>query len=289
MSISVLAKVSRADVRAEPFPHVVVENCLPQSEYDALARSYPEDALIIELDHWRRKGPVLQNQRNEISAWDAARHGERLSPSWRSFIEYHTSQAFLDEVIELLAPDIRAAYPQLEARLNKSLHELTAGVRYDPHRDTGDVSLDCQPGINTPVTRSSSVRRVHTDAPHKLFAALFYFRSEDDDSTGGDLEIYRWKSDSRRRFNGKEIDEGDARHVSTIPYRANTLVLFVNSDLALHAVSERSITPHTRRLVNFVGEVYRCVPEGLFVKHQKPWAQARRLIEKKVRKLTKRF
>ena len=42
----------------------------------------------------------------------------------------------------------------------------------------------------------------------------------------------------------------------------------------VHAVSERDITPHSRRLVNIIGEVYKALPEGLFVKEQKwsaPW------------------
>jgi hypothetical protein len=46
-------------------------------------------------------------------------------------------------------------------------------------------------------------------------------------------------------------------------------VAFVNSENSLHAVSARAVTPHSRRLVNLLGEVYRSVPRGLFIKRQK--------------------
>ena len=38
-------------------------------------------------------------------------------------------------------------------------------------------------------------------------------------------------------------------------YKANTLLLFVNSPFAVHGVTERQPTPHLRRYVNFVAEM----------------------------------
>ena len=113
------------------------------------------------------------------------------------------------------------------------------------------------------------LRRVHTDAPDELFAMLFYFRREDDTSTGGALEIFRWKENTPRFFVGSEVDECDVERVTTIPYEANTLVAFINSDHSLHAVSKRSPSIVSRRLVNIMGRVRDSVPDGLFVKRQK--------------------
>ena len=107
---------------------------------------------------------------------------------------------------------------------------------------------------------------------------LLYFRRSDDHSTGGDLEIWRWKEGREPAFLGKQASEADAELVSTIPYRANTLVAFVNSERALHAVSIRQPTPHSRRLVNIIGEVYRPLPNGLFVKRQKPFGKLRQKL-----------
>ncbi|MGA9638933.1 hypothetical protein, partial [Flavobacterium sp.] len=62
-----------------------------------------------------------------------------------------------------------------------------------------------------------------TDAPEELFAMLLYFRRPEDDSTGGDLEIWQWKDGRRPAFIGSEANEEGAELVATIPYRPNTL------------------------------------------------------------------
>ncbi|NUZ05788.1 2OG-Fe(II) oxygenase [Piscinibacter koreensis] len=257
----------------EPFAHLVIENCLPADYYRALADAYPPDAQVLELDAWRRGGPVQPNQRNDIGAHQVLRAPGLVAPVWEAFVRHHASAAFWADVVRVFGPALRATYPDLEQRLGGRLEHLASGVRFDPDGDAGPISLDCQIGINTPVTHPGSVR-VHTDAPEELFAMLLYFRRDEDDSTGGELEIRRWKPGRARRFVGSECDADDAELVATIPYRANTLVAFVNSDESLHAVSPRSPTPHSRRLVNLIGEVYRALPDGLFVKTQKwsvPW------------------
>jgi hypothetical protein len=43
--------------------------------------------------------------------------------------------------------------------------------------------------------------------------------------------------------------------VSTVKYEANTLVFFVNSNQAFHAVTRRSPTPYPRRFVNIVAQL----------------------------------
>jgi hypothetical protein len=270
----VLERLCADDVRMEPFAHVVVENCLPPDYYRALASAYPGDEQVLQLNGWRRGGPVQSNQRNDISAHQVLREPGLVAPIWEDFVRYHTSPAFYAEVVRVLGPALRATYPDLEQRLGGRLETLRSGVRFAAHDDPGPVSLDCQIGINTPATRPSSVRRVHTDSPEELFAMLLYFRRDEDDSSGGDLQLLRWRPGRKRRFVGSECDDGDAMQVGSVPYRPNTLVAFVNSTESLHAVSERAITPHSRRLVNIVGEVYRALPDGLFVKEQKwsvPW------------------
>jgi len=265
---SVLERATAADLCLDPFPYLVIEQCLPQDYYRALADVYPPDELILELNAWRRKA-TRQNQRNDIAAARAFQHAGRLPAIWMEFIRYHSSQAFYAETLHVFGDAIRQRHPRLERKLGRRLEACKAGVRFDRASDQGQVSLDCQVGINTAVQQCSSVRRVHTDAVEELYAMLLYFRRDEDDADGGDLEIYRWRDGVERRFRGQEIDEEDAEYVTTIPYRANTLVAFINSEDSLHAVSARAVTPHSRRLVNLLGEVYRSVPCGLFVKRQK--------------------
>ena len=39
--ISVLGKADKADIRTDPFPHIVVRDALPQDVFDELIGSYP--------------------------------------------------------------------------------------------------------------------------------------------------------------------------------------------------------------------------------------------------------
>lgn len=134
------------------------------------------------------------------------------------------------------------------------------------------------------------MRRVHSDAPDELFAALFYFRAGDEAISGGDLQIYRWRADTVPVFVGSEVDETDVELVSTVRCKPNTAVIFVNSEWSLHAVSAREPSAASRRLVNVMGRVPHSIPEGLFKKRQKTnlWSLGRRLLHR-YRVTTNRF
>lgn len=266
---SVLGNVTRHEVRGEPYPHVVVENCLPEEYFKELAAAYPSNEAIVEFcrQHPYRRFPFAdgaehQNARYDISAFQALERPEGISEIWLDFVRYHTSPQFFAEVAGILGPAISNAYPFLEEALGKSVDGFSTGVRF---RSECDISLDCQIGINTPAIKPSSVRRVHTDAPVELFAILLYFRMPDDDAPGGDLEIFRWKDPRRKIFFGSEADESAAELVDTVRYRPNTMVMFLNGQDALHAVTPRGPSAHTRRLVNIIGEVDHSYPQGLFL------------------------
>jgi hypothetical protein len=205
-----------------------------------------------------------------------------FTETWRAFVEYHVSNAFFQEFLRLMGPQILTLYPQLEQRLGCPLSELSTGLLSEARAHGSQLLLDCHVGINTPSTRGSSVRRVHTDAPDELFAALVYFRREEDAVSGGDLEIFRWKDQRRHLFVDSEVDESDTERVNTVDYRANTAVIFINSECALHAVSRRGPALLSRRLVNIMGRFREALPEGLFEKRQKmnPWALGRRALRR---------
>ena len=129
------------------------------------------------------------------------------------------------------------------------------GVRGVDSYETTDVHLDAQISINTPVLQTpNSVREAHLDAPDKLFIGLFYLRTDDDDSTGGDLEIARWRKEPRG-MRGPMAYRKFVEVVETVPYARNTLILFVNSPNSLHGVTVRSRTKAPRLFMNLVGDV----------------------------------
>lgn len=286
---SILRGISRADIRHEPYAHIVVQGCLPAPLYAELARTFPSDETILRLEKTAGRERPRPNSRHDVAAHRILVEPECFSQSWQDFVRYHVSNAFFREFIGLMGPEIRAAYPALEQRLGRPLEEFRTGIRDTPEADDCEIALDCHIGINTPSRRRSSVRRVHADAPDELFAALFYFCAEDD-RAGGDLEIFQWKHDKAPLFVGSEVDESDAERSHTVSCKPNTAVIFINSPAALHAVSARDSSPVSRRLVNIMGRVHHSIPEGLFEKRQKrDWVSRGRRVLQRYRISAHRF
>ena len=138
-----------------------------------------------------------------------------------------------------------------------------AGVRRQSDKsDACELALDCQIGINSPVTiEGTSVIGPHLDNPTELFAGLFYVRHPEDHAVGGDLVAYAWKHAERRVFYKKRyIDASLVEARETIPYGPNRFFWFLNSADAVHGVTIRQRSQAPRRLVNIIAEVYPTAP-----------------------------
>ncbi len=146
-------------------------------------------------------------------------------------------------------------YPHFEDKYGR-IETLRAGVRSEHDFHDADVLLDAQICVNTPVSiKPTSVRGLHVDKRDKLFAGLFYLRANNDDSQGGDLQLFRVKDRENIRFRGYYTVDEYVEPVATVPYSQNTLVLFLNSWESIHGVTIRSRTLHPRLFLNLLGEV----------------------------------
>lgn len=241
---SLLDRVRAADVRLDPFPHIAVTEALDPGLVARLQDEFPS----LDVVAGDQRG--ANNRRLGLPARDVV-DNPAVSDLWRQFIARHVAQEFLDDLIRVFGAAVRATHAGLEERLGP-LDELRAGMR--GAGEDADVLLDAQISVNTPVTTPTSVRGAHLDDPDKLFAGLFYLRRDDDDSTGGDLELHRYRR-GRRGFRGPEIYDTFVEPVRTVRYAANTLVLFVNSPSSLHGVTVRSVTDVPRQFVNLIAKV----------------------------------
>lgn len=253
MTHSILARASRSQIRDDPFPHLVLDEALPRDYYAELEASYPD------LDFVSGGAPLASNALYLRSAVDVL-ESPRVPALWREFFAFHCSEAFFRQACELWRERIERLHPDLEDNFGRPLGDFTLGVRQpgkhdNPENRKTDVVMDCQFGTNSPVRSASSVRGPHVDNPAKLFAALLYFRHAADDSTGGDLELYRLK---RRYAKGRatRIDPDSLEVFLRVPYAPNRMVMWLNSARSAHGVTPRSVTPRTRRYVNFLAECY---------------------------------
>ncbi len=263
--VSILAGVSRSDIRLDPYPHLLVEDILPDALYRHLEATFPA---------WQRIAGEDATENNKACLLSAREVGgdEHIDAVWRRFFDYHTSAEFFAEFVELWAPTVERIHPHLARHFGKRLTEFEVGLRSpgkagNTDNRSADIMLDCLFGINTPVRSVTPVRGPHIDSAHKLFSSLLYFRAEDDDSTGGEHQMYRVR---RRMYPPARMKRIPARYVEPvgeIPYRGNYLLFWLNSAESIHGVTPRGVTGIPRRYVAVMGECYRARGAGYFAHH----------------------
>jgi len=240
---TVLDRATRADIRTDPYPHVVIEDALPADLYARLRATLPASDVIGWV------GPKPSNIRLPCSAFRILRDA-RLDPVWAGFARAHASADFVGRVLDLFEGHWPAIPPSPDA-----IRAMRWGLLDDPETTPDMLAVDARIELNTPVLeRPSSVRSGHVDTPNRLFSGLYYLRAEDDDTPGGDLDLHRWRREPRdvARY---EIGADEIEPVATVPYGANRLVLFPNHPHALHGVTPRPPTRHERAYVFITAEV----------------------------------
>ncbi len=231
-------------IETNPFPHIVGH--LDEGLYKSLAEQFPSYGEIVR----GRMGDNVLLQVNAAEALRAVSEDGCISPLWKQFIEYHTSDEFLQTIIRLFGDTIRELYPQV-AEL-----PLEAGVRF---RDDSPFHLDCQFAVNTLPKVASRVRGPHIDNPVELYAGMIYFpieeyRDQDITNAGGELMLFKWRNEPK--FIGKaECEEINVVHYKTIRYKPGNMIFWINSPQAVHGVSIRVSGHPPRRYVNIIGEV----------------------------------
>jgi hypothetical protein len=253
--LNLLQRASPALVRAQPFPHLVLPQALPEEVYQLLEKSYPAEKLIRSAKHVA--------QRDQLTAPELLPHPE-VAAIWKRFVRVHTSASFFRKLVKFFQPWLNTAYPWLNTALPRPVLSWSCGLR-DPQASVRpDVCLDCQPGLNVVTTEPVSFRSAHLDASNKLFTGLFYMKPREDASTGGDFLLYRPRQIPPPFDTPTTIPEQELDLVHTIPYQRNTAVFFLNSPWSIHGVSVREGTPVPRRLVNLVAGCYTLPPPGFF-------------------------
>jgi hypothetical protein len=253
--MSLIEAIERAPILQEPFPHVVIDGALPTEAYQALSKGWPS------LETFVTGKPYHQNFRYNLFAKELMT--EKFAPAVREFTKVHSSYALYSTVLR----KFRGFYVSQfgEAKYRELIDEKRVGLRKRDSFETHDVLVDSTFAINTPnSTGDTTVRGPHIDKLFKLYGGLYYLRLPHDESTGGDLILYRAKAEAFQASQNDlsstsggarmEISPQNVEEVKTIPYAANRLVLYPNGVKMIHAVSVRSQTPVERRLITLVAD-----------------------------------
>lgn len=246
---TLLSGVEKSDVVTEPFPHIVIEDPIDNHLCSQLISEFPAISTITE-------GKAFRSNQRFTYPGSKALKSEHISPLWKAFIQANTSSDFLQQFSYLFEEHIQLIYPSFETDIG-ALSSLRPGIKGIDNFSSADVLLLPDLCVNTPVFDTpSSVRSAHLDLPNKLFVGLYYLRSPEDTSTGGDLEIYKFKHGKPcgLRFQAA-ISPRHLELVKTVKYERNVLVLFLNSVHSVHGVTVRSNTDSPRNFFFIAGEV----------------------------------
>lgn len=254
---TVLEKVSAADVQLDPFPHIVIDDAFDEVQYLQMERKYPSHQVLIQNNARYPGNDPGNNKRFGLMGIDILQDS-RLDPIWSDFVRSHTDRKFFLQVLDVFEQHFLDINPDLKDWFGP-LRQVKPGLRYVNTFDDAPILLDATIVINSPVVKEqTTVRRPHVDRLCKLYSGLCYLRDPADESSGGELLLYRFKSHPPCGFDEKrEITEEHIECAKRIPYRRNTLVMFPHSINALHGVSVRSLTDFPRRLLTFSCDTYR--------------------------------
>ena len=266
---SILEKLPDVKVCSDPYPHLVIQDCLELHYYEALAKAFPPLEFIAADEKPAQNTVYLRSS-------DRVLGRPEIPGIWQDFFEYHTSRRIFEDFVAGWSEVIYRTHPKIEQILGKPLSDADVGVRVPGKRKSEenashDLVLDCLFGMNSPVEELSVSRGPHVDSPAKLFSALLYFRDPEDESRGGEYTTFKPRGRAIPRNMYKAIPEDRVEEVGSVPYRANTLVIWLNSAHSIHAVSPRTLTSLPRRYIAITAESYARRVQDPFFAHHTPW------------------
>jgi hypothetical protein len=242
-------RMADATIRLDPFPHIVVPDALDPGLYRQLCAGFPPFSRIGWSDP---QNLPRSNAKFELSAASMIADPE-MPDAWRRFAVLHSDRRFFDSVVALFAAHWPIALRQALGGTFAG-HSIERLARHRPR--AARIALDARIEINCPVVgTASSPLGPHLDTANRLYSGLLYMRHPEDDSTGGDLQLFRWKEGAAAPTSVVELPEEHLECVATIPSRATLLVFVPQGIEAIHGVSVRPPTRHFRRYVFITAEL----------------------------------
>jgi len=228
----ILERLRSAHVDDNPFPHYYLEGVLPENYYEQLLQHLPGSSVYenlyevtdLKLDHFRHR-----YQRDLNAGWTNGLPPQ-LRNFWDSFNNWflspHLAQAFLESFAEPLRPRIGAREVWPEVTVEAQFIRHRAGYFLGPHSD------------------------LYT----KLVVVLLYLAPDARAERLG-TSLYRPKRAGFSCPDSKHYAFEDFIRVKTAPYKPNSLLAFVRSDISFHGLeplTEADVATEGRDLIQYV-------------------------------------
>jgi len=217
----------------EPYPHIVIENCLPLKTFEMLYENFPVQTV---KDNFKLvDGHTYRGLANDFIGSKRV----EAKQCWIDFFQYHTSQEFYNEVLTIF---------------NETRWIKNEKVKVRHTEGDAKIVTDTQFVIHQPTT--GTTRSTHIDNPLEIYAGLLYMRQRGDNAKGGDFVIYDAPEiDKVVAKTGREIPKDiEKKEHKKIIYKENTFVMFLNTNKSVHGVTPRENALHDRLSINIIAE-----------------------------------
>lgn len=229
----VLDRVHRAEVIADPFPYLVVDDVFPPDYYAEMLEQFPRAGSLRPIGETGRVSIDTYRERSVVLFTDAefSRMTIEQQRFWREFANWMYSEQFLYGFVQKFSD-------ALEPRFTKILAS-------DPAlKARGDALL-----VND---QTNYAIGPHTDAPHRLISFLFYLPADDSMRELG-TSIYRPKDPNFVCWGGPHHPFDRFDRTATVEFLPNRLLAFPKTERSFHGVEQiRRQSVNRQLLINNV-------------------------------------
>jgi hypothetical protein len=248
--------ISRTDVVAEPFPHVVKENILPPPLFEALRADFPGTRIFQEQVAENGTAGSRTGSGFDIYRGDPAYLGlvER-SAAWASFDAYVNSDQFAGTFREVFADHLAAMGLRVDldrAKVDTEYVEPRATLAetatftdrlyglgrklFNNGQTSNPTSLFTRLDIHKSL--GGYAKPPHCDRPNRLCSLIVYFTdAEAAGLEGGDLLLFKHKQAKAIRSYERHPRPGNVVQVASLKPKANLGVFFPCQNNSYHGVT----------------------------------------------------
>jgi hypothetical protein len=251
-----MLQISKADVAADPFPHVIKQDILPAKVFDALRADFP--GAEVFADQQSAHGAVGSRTGTGFDLYRGDSAYEALlarSDAWRGFDAYINSERFADTFREVFADyideiglriDIANSHvdPSYVEPREVMTETATLGDRI---AEVGLKVLDrFQPIKPVPLFTRLDIHRSlggyakppHCDRGNRLASLIIYFMDADKAGLeGGELLIFKHKQQKAARDYERYPHAENVTQVAKLKPKANLGVFFPCQNNSYHGVT----------------------------------------------------